>query len=49
VVKQAGKQGNIIKNISSHTLRHTFATHLLEDGLDNMTIKDLLNHANVRK
>ena len=48
VVKQAAKQANIIKNISSHTLRHTFATHLLEDGLDIMTIKDLLGHANVR-
>jgi len=46
-VKQAAKQANIQKEICVHTLRHTFATHLLEDGLDIMTLKELLGHANI--
>ena len=47
VVKQAAKSANIIKNISPHTLRHTFATHLIEDGLDILSVKDLLGHQHV--
>jgi integrase/recombinase XerD len=43
-VKQAVKDAGIIKEVSVHTLRHTYATHLLEEGLDIMTIKDLLGH-----
>ena len=43
-VKQAKKAAGITKEMTVHTLRHTFATHLLEEGLDIMSIKDLLGH-----
>jgi integrase/recombinase XerD len=46
-VKEAAKKAGILKEVSVHTLRHTFATHLLEDGLDIMTLKDLLGHENI--
>lgn len=44
-VKQARKAAGITKPMTVHTLRHTYATHLLESGLDIMIIKDLLGHA----
>lgn len=46
-VKQASKSAGITKEVCVHTLRHTFATHLLEDGMDIMTLKDLLGHQNI--
>jgi integrase/recombinase XerD len=44
VVTKAVKKAGIIKDVSTHTLRHTYATHLLEQGLDIVTIKELLGH-----
>ena len=35
------------KKITTHTLRHTYATHLLEDGLNILAIKELLGHARI--
>ena len=46
-VKQAAKAAGILKEVHTHTLRHTFATHLLEDGMDIMSLKDLLGHQNI--
>lgn len=43
-VRQACKEAGIAKEVSVHTLRHTYATHLLEDGLDIVSVKDLLGH-----
>ena len=44
-INQAVKRAGIAKRVTTHTLRHTYATHLLEDGLDIMSIKELMGHA----
>lgn len=48
IVKEAGRKSGIKKKVTSHVLRHTYATHLLEMGLDIMTLKNLLGHEDIK-
>ena len=47
IVKQLSIKNNIEKNISPHTFRHSFATHLIEGGADLRAVQDMLGHESI--
>ncbi len=47
-LKKAAYSAGITKQVSSHTLRHSFATHLLQNGVDIRTVQSQLGHADVK-